>query len=170
MTTAHEQATHQAILKLLGDKLSAAKATAASKILGGWFPGDRLTAVLPGGIPIGTVTLTKGSTTAKVTDADAYTAWVAQNHPDEVETITVVRGEYTARLLSAAKQARRAHRRRHRRDRPRRHRRRRRPVPDGQTRGHRPGQTALAWRDGTLRGFLDGLLAIEEGDDDATPS
>lgn len=170
MTTAHEHAAHLAILKLLADKLSDAKTTAAGQVRDSWYPGDRNTAVLPDGTPIGTVTLAKGRTSARLADEDAYTTWVTKTHPDQIETITTtrVRADFTDRILSAARQ-------------------RGEPV-DAETGEIVPGititegdpyptvrlddqahhNTATAWRDGTLHALLAGLIAIE-GTDDATP-
>ena len=106
MIERHDLAARFAVLKEIASKLSAAKKAADCEIRDTWTPGDRLTAKLPDGTPVGSVTLAKGKTTAKLTDAAAYEEWVTRTHPGEIETVTItrVRPEFTERVLSAARQ------------------------------------------------------------------
>lgn len=68
---------------------------------------DRLRVAGDDDTPFGTVSLCAGKQTAKVTDPDAFTAWVARNRPDEVEEIVVrrVRPAFEKVLLDGASRA-----------------------------------------------------------------
>lgn len=64
--------------------------------------GARQVAVtLPDGPDIATVSLSSGEAAAKVTDEDAFTAWVVANFGSEIERrfVTTVRKAFTDRLL-----------------------------------------------------------------------
>lgn len=104
--TAHDTALRVALLKVLTEQLAAAKRTVGEEVAGSWRVKDRSTAVLPDGTEIGTVTLAEGRTAAKVSDDDAYLAWVLENHPEEIEQIAITRvnPDFTARTLSFARQ------------------------------------------------------------------
>jgi hypothetical protein len=52
------------------------------------------------GNSLGTVSLTVGRVSARVTDEAAFTAWVQRNHPDE--TVTVVRDSFRKKVLDSA--------------------------------------------------------------------
>jgi hypothetical protein len=94
-----------ALLKVLVAELAGAKRVADCEIRDEWRPSDRLTATIPAGKDIGTVTLAKGKTTASVTDLAAYEAWAAKAHPEWIETATITRVnlDATMRLLAAAR-------------------------------------------------------------------
>jgi hypothetical protein len=65
--------------------------------------GARQVAVaLPDGPDIATVSLASGEAAAKVTDLDAFTAWVRETVPSEIERrfITEVREAFTKKLLA----------------------------------------------------------------------
>lgn len=65
--------------------------------------GARQVAVkLPDGPDIATVSLASGEAAAKVTDLDAYTAWVRETVPSEIERrfVTEVREAFTKKLLA----------------------------------------------------------------------
>lgn len=102
----HDLAARFALLKTLGSKLAEAKKAADCEIRDTWTPGDRLTAKLPDGTSLGSVTLAKGRATARLVDEPAYTAWVETTHPEHIETVTITRVDpaYTERLMSAARQ------------------------------------------------------------------
>lgn len=102
----HDLAARFALLKTIGSKLAEAKKAADCEIRDTWTPGDRLTAKLPDGAVLGSVTLAKGKTTARMVDEPAYTAWVESTHPEHIETVTITRVDpaYTERLMSAARQ------------------------------------------------------------------
>ncbi|MCW2918541.1 MAG: hypothetical protein JWN52_6609 [Actinomycetia bacterium] len=102
----HETALKFAVLKILRDRLKAAKEVADGEIVGTWKVKDRNAAVLPDGTEIGSVTLAKGRTTATLSDDEAYFEWVLENHPDEIEQVKVTRVKpgFTERLLNFARQ------------------------------------------------------------------
>jgi hypothetical protein len=102
----HDLAARFALLKTLGAKLADAKKAADCEIRDTWTPGDRLTAKLPDDTAIGSVTLAKGKTTARLVDEPAYREWVEATHPEHIETVTITRVDpaYTERLMSAARQ------------------------------------------------------------------
>jgi hypothetical protein len=62
---------------------------------------QKLGVSLPDGTQVATVSLSRGSAEAKVTDQDAFTAWVRAEFPSEVERqfVTTVRAAFTARVL-----------------------------------------------------------------------
>ena len=166
MSDRHDLATTMAVLKVLLGQLSDAKKVADVEIRDGWIPGDRNTALLPGGKPFAAVSLAKGRTTANVTDTDVYEAWVKDVHPEQIEQIftTRVRPDFTERIKSAAKKLG--------------------VAVDAETGEEVPGITvsagdpypmvkltedareavAKAWRDGSLLELLGTLLAIEGGE------
>jgi hypothetical protein len=156
-----------ALLKVLVGELADAKKVADCEIRDTWRPSDRLTAIIPGGKDIGTVTLANGATRAAVTDTDAYEAWVRATHPEQIETVpetTRINPEFTARLTSAAKKLG--------------------VAVDAETGEEVPGITivtgdpypmvklaedareavAKAWQAGELTELMSGLLAIEGGE------
>lgn len=164
--TPQELALKFALLKVLVAELGEAKKAADCEIRGGWRPSDRLTATIPGGADIGTVTLAKGRSGAHVSNDLAYEEWVRAVHPEEIEQITTVRvkPEFTARLISAARS--------------------RGVAVDAETGEEVPGITvtsgdpypmvklsedareavAKAWQAGELTELVSGLLAIEGGE------
>lgn len=62
--------------------------------------GDRLTATL-NGVPIGSVSQTKGRVTASVTDERAFAEWVEERNPDEIRK--VVSDFYRKAILDVVK-------------------------------------------------------------------
>jgi len=104
--TNHDLAARMAVLKAITERLKDAKGAADCEIRDTWTPGDRLTAKLPDGTAVGSVTLAKGKTTARLVDEPAYRAWVEATHPEQIETVTITRVDpaYTERLMSAARQ------------------------------------------------------------------
>lgn len=62
---------------------------------------QKLGVTLPDGTQVATVSLSSGSAEARVTDQDAFTAWVRTEFPSEVERqfVTTVRAAFTARVL-----------------------------------------------------------------------
>lgn len=102
----HDLAARFAVLKEIASRVATAKTAADCEIRDTWTPGDRLTAKLPDGTAVGSVTLAKGKTSAKLTDQAAYEEWVLATHPEQIETVTITRVDpaYTERLMSAARQ------------------------------------------------------------------
>ncbi len=107
MTLREETALHLGLIKFLAEKLSAAKTSAAEALTSTWRPGDRNAGALPSGAVIASVTYAKGRISARVSDRESFEAWVKENHPTEIETVTTTRVNpaYEALLTSAAKQA-----------------------------------------------------------------
>jgi hypothetical protein len=166
--TPQELALKFALLKVLVTELGTAKSAADCEIRDMWRPSDRLTATLPNSKDVGTVTLAKGRTTAAVTDADAYEAWVRANHPDWIETVPAterINPDATHRLTSAARKTG--------------------VAVDAETGEIVPGidvvqgepypmvkladdareAVAEAWQAGELTELVSGLLAIEGGEE-----
>lgn len=104
--TKHQTALKFAVLQILRKRLATAKDVADVEINETWKVKDRNAAVLPDGTEIGSVTLAKGKTTAKLTDDQKYFEWVLENHPDEIEQVKVTRVKpgFTERLLNFARQ------------------------------------------------------------------
>lgn len=105
MSAPHELALRLAVLRVVADMVKDSRTAAATAARGTLDTGERLSARLPGGERIASVTISKGRAEPKVTDEDAFTAWVADTYPTEVEQITVVRESFRRRLLDHAKQA-----------------------------------------------------------------
>jgi hypothetical protein len=57
---------------------------------------------LPDGVQVATVSLSSGSAEAKVTDSEAFTAWVLENFASEIERkfVTTVRPQFTKKILA----------------------------------------------------------------------
>jgi len=64
---------------------------------------ERVGAKLPDGTKLGAITYSEGRRSAKVTDEDAALAWCELVHPDEVQTVKVIRPAYLKMLLDLAK-------------------------------------------------------------------
>jgi hypothetical protein len=162
MSIRHDLALSFAVLKVLSSGLADAKKVADCEIRDTWRPGDRNSAVL-GGILVGAVTLANGRTGSAIADEAAYRAWVERTHPEEIETVTRVRPDFTDRLKAVARKLGE-------------------PV-DPATGEQVPGlvvtqgdpypmvtpaedaagHIARAWRAGELNDVVGGLLAIESG-------
>ncbi len=104
--TREDTAFHLGLIKFLVEKLSDARAAAAETLTATWRPGDRNAGALPSGAIIASVTYAKGRISARVSDRESFEAWVKENHPTEIETVTTTRVNpaYEALLTSAAKQ------------------------------------------------------------------
>lgn len=167
--TRENTALRMTVLRVLVDELGKVRTVENDTVKETWTVGDRLAGKLPSGDVIGFVTVKKGSVSPAVTDREKFAAWVAEAHPEEIETvvpdpITRVRPAYEKRLLDAAKKA---------------------GVPvDTSTGEEIPGVTvrqgdpipavtladdavelvAKAWRSGQLAELVGSLLAIEGGE------
>ncbi|MFI5831016.1 hypothetical protein ACIA6C_27845 [Streptomyces sp. NPDC051578] len=62
----------------------------------------QIKATLPDGTPVATVSISSGSAEARVTDPEAFTAWVLANASGEIERrfVTEVRPAFTKKLLA----------------------------------------------------------------------
>jgi hypothetical protein len=104
-----EAATREAALKTLLDKVKEAydearKETRAALEAADKEAGIRQVAVsLPDGPDIATVSLASGSAEARITDAEAFTAWVRDNFASEVERtfVTTVRKAFADMILAS---------------------------------------------------------------------
>lgn len=96
-----------AVLKALRDAVAAEEANARVFALGDLTAaaedmGVRSVDVsLPDGTKIATLSLAGGEDKVAVVGEIAFTRWVEENHPTEVETVTRVRSSYLAAVLKA---------------------------------------------------------------------
>lgn len=74
-----------AVLRVLADQIKAGREVLATEVRDTWKVGTRNIAELPDETRVGSVTLTKSRMSAKVVDRDAFTGWVKQHHPTEIE-------------------------------------------------------------------------------------
>jgi len=103
---APDTALRFAVLKVLRERLAAAKKVADAEIVETWSVKDRSAAVLPDGTSLGSITLAKGRTSARLVDDEKYLEWVLENHPEEIEQVQITRVNpgFTERLLNFARQ------------------------------------------------------------------
>lgn len=95
-----------AVLDELHSRVGEAKATARGALaLAMHVDAVKSVAVLAGESPIGTVSVVKGRTTARVHDPAALLEWAATHHPDQVVTRRALRPEFEARVLQQSKAA-----------------------------------------------------------------
>lgn len=88
------------LAKWLGEKVTEWEKAAKPDL--GLLVGERKAAVVEGMV-IGHVTMAKGARRAKVANENALLAWVADNHPTEIETVTRIRPAFLTSLLDKAK-------------------------------------------------------------------
>jgi hypothetical protein len=152
-----EQARRVAILAALGERITKAAEQARSELRDDMarLGADAVTAELPDGTRVSSVTLAGGSGgRAYVADEAMFARWVVAEHPSEMEY--TVRAAFRKRLLDELSEARGT-------------------VPGVELSEPRPylsnrfksgGKDAVAeaWRDGSLAELLPGLLAIEDGE------
>ena len=92
-----ESATRVAVLRVLRDTVDAAYEAERRTVLDGLraaraeFALKSIRVTLPDQTPVATITLIDPQPAVVVADEDAFTAWVAANHPREVETLVRVR-------------------------------------------------------------------------------
>lgn len=91
------------VLKVLGEQVKTGESAAKREVAVAALPGDRTTAALPDGSPVGTVGQAKGRTNARVTDREKFVAFVQEAYPTEVEMVPTVRPSFEKRLLDACK-------------------------------------------------------------------
>ncbi|MET9339216.1 hypothetical protein [Nonomuraea sp. NPDC003804] len=99
----NDVALAEVVLKVMTERLKQAKANADAEVRATALPGDRTSAALPDGTVAGTLSQAKGRTTARVTDREKFTAWVAMTYPGEVEQVTAVRPAYEKAVLDMCK-------------------------------------------------------------------
>lgn len=151
--SARDAAATAAVMKALAGRVKEGETRAKADVMAHLDPGDRKHAVLPDGTDIGTVSITKGRETFRVTDPAAFLAWVRDTAPSEV--VESVNPTFQRKVLDGIKDGG--------------------ELPPGVEPGWgdpyvsvRQSETqaeavAAAWRDGRLAPILAGLLAIEAG-------
>lgn len=99
-----EEATLKALADLVKDRLTAVRSELQSGLdTAEQESGTRqIGAQLPDGTPVATLSLTDPKPEAKVTDLDAFTAWVMTTYPTEIERrfVTEVRGSFIDKVLA----------------------------------------------------------------------
>lgn len=63
---------------------------------------ERVGAWLPDRTKLGAVTYSEGRRSVKLTDEDGALAWCERAHPEQVQTITIIRPAYRKKLLDVA--------------------------------------------------------------------
>lgn len=101
MSAPHELALRLAVHKVITDQLKAMRGQLDGQARTVLEPGDRVTAKLPSGEKLGSVTLASGRVTVRVVDETAFTRWVVERFPSEVEQ--VVRESFQKALLDSVK-------------------------------------------------------------------
>lgn len=101
--TREETATRLVVLQWLLKQLSQVNAEARAE-LGDWPAKTRAVAALPDGTAVGTVTITQGRESLRVTDEARFLEWVKDNRPDQVETVERVHKAYRTHVLDDVKQ------------------------------------------------------------------
>ncbi len=101
-----EDATRMAVLKALRDTVEAEYQAARRRVLHGLRAAraeldlKSMRVTLPDDTPVATITLIDPKPAIVVVDEDAFTAWVAENYPTEVETRVRVRSSWQKRFFS----------------------------------------------------------------------
>jgi hypothetical protein len=101
-----ESATRVAVLRVLRDTVDAAYEAERRTVLDGLraaraeFALKSIRVTLPDHTPVATITLIDPQPAVVVADEDAFTAWVAENHPREVETLVRVRPGWQRKFLT----------------------------------------------------------------------
>lgn len=103
MSDAREHAVRLAVIKAVSDRVKGVDTEARREAKSAILPGDRITASLPDGTVIGSVTRskeTKGSEW-RVTDAKAFKEWVRKHRPTAIVMTEVVRSSDEASILKS---------------------------------------------------------------------
>ncbi|MER5327062.1 hypothetical protein [Streptosporangium roseum] len=101
-----DSATRVAVLRVLRDTVDAVYEVERRTVLDGLraaraeFALKSIRVTLPDHTPIATITLIDPQPAVVVADEDAFTAWVAANHPSEVETLVRVRPGWQREFLA----------------------------------------------------------------------
>lgn len=97
----HEIATRLAVLKVLSDLVKTQTDDAKTSVTEQMTPGDRLTATLPDGTKVASVTMAEPRASVKVVDEAAFVAWVAEEYPGEI--VQAVRESFRTKVLDAVR-------------------------------------------------------------------
>ena len=73
-----------AAIKAVSDAVKLAEADVKDHLRDAMAPGDRKQATTADGEDVATISFSKSSASARVTDPVAFTKWVAETHPQEV--------------------------------------------------------------------------------------
>lgn len=93
-----------AVMKVIADLVKDGRDAAGATLRAEAEPGERISAKLPDGTVLGSVTLAKGRVSAKVVDERALFAWIEANRPDEiVHHQPTIRDSYLRHLLDQVK-------------------------------------------------------------------
>jgi len=101
-----DHATRVAVLKVLRDAVESQYQATRREVLDGLRAAraelalKSMRVTLPDGTPIATITLIDPKPAVVVADEDAFTAWVAENHPGEVETLVRVRSSWQKQFIA----------------------------------------------------------------------
>ncbi|MER7536525.1 hypothetical protein ABTX77_17340 [Streptomyces sp. NPDC097704] len=101
-----EHATRVAVLRVLRDAVDAEYQTERHEVLEELLAAraelnlKSVRVALPDETPVATLTLVDPQPTVVVADEEAFTAWVADNHPGEVETLVRVRPGWQRQFLA----------------------------------------------------------------------
>ncbi|MEW1901204.1 hypothetical protein [Streptomyces sp. NPDC086147] len=101
-----EHATRVAVLRVLLDAVDAEYRTERHEVLDGLRTAraelnlKSVRVTLPDDTPVATLTLVDPRPAVVVADEEAFTAWVADNHPGEVETLVRVRFSWQRQFLA----------------------------------------------------------------------
>jgi hypothetical protein len=101
-----DHATKVAVLRVLRDAVEAQYQATRREVLDGLraaraeFALKSMRVTLPDGTPIATITLIDPQPAVVVADEDAFTAWVVENHPGEVETLVRVRSSWQKQFIA----------------------------------------------------------------------
>jgi hypothetical protein len=95
-----EEAALKALADTVNDRLKEVKATLQEALVGNGI--SKVSATLPDGTKVATISRSDPKPTAVVTDADKFLEWVRANSPHNVTTrlVTEVRPAYTTALLA----------------------------------------------------------------------
>ncbi|MEV5543080.1 hypothetical protein AB0L13_40295 [Saccharopolyspora shandongensis] len=93
-----------AVLRVLEDRVKAARQQANTNVIESGDPEDRVTAA-HNGQKIGSVSISKGRQSARVNDPDRFARWIAEHYPAEVEHKTIVREAFVKAVMDATKAA-----------------------------------------------------------------
>ncbi|HEX5568490.1 MAG TPA: hypothetical protein VFY14_16460 [Streptomyces sp.] len=101
-----DQATRVAVLRVLRDVVEAQYQATRREVLDGLraaraeFALKSMRVTLPDGTPIATITLIDPKPAVVVADEKAFTTWVVENHPGEVETLVRVRSSWQKQFIA----------------------------------------------------------------------
>jgi topoisomerase IA-like protein len=101
LTDAEKMAALEAYLKVLKPAADALRAKVTADM--GAMHVERVGAYLPDGTKLAAVSHSDGRRSARVTDEAAALEWCLKQHPDEVQTVQVIRPAYLKMLLDLAK-------------------------------------------------------------------